>query len=226
MLIKTYKLEKPDVIAHFVTSTQVALNLALQYPDKIGKVVIIGGAPYRYYAGQKNGQWNDWENEMRLTRLQREQLVEKYWAPKWFKTVTKVTWDANMWAPEDYCINSKQGKKLFKKSAAVALPVMVRYLLEWMVYDINDSYSKIVNPTLVLTPDFDGLIQFAESEERKANDVSVKKYLRYFHLEAWRPAILACNNQLKFQMISHSRLFTWIDNPGMTFKCIDEFLGN
>src|SRR2546422_7919726 len=60
------------ILAHFVTGTQVALNLALNYPDKIGRVIIIGGSPYRFYPSQKkDGTWSDWENEKQYTPEQR-----------------------------------------------------------------------------------------------------------------------------------------------------------
>ncbi len=88
---------RPVIVAHFVGYGDPAPNSALNYPDKISKVIIIGGSPYRYYPGQKNGQYNDWANEIKYTPEQRYRIIELYWAPKWFKTVTKKPGDDNMW---------------------------------------------------------------------------------------------------------------------------------
>ena len=46
-LIEKENLYKPIIVAHFVTATQAAFDIALNHPDKIGKIIIIGGSPYR-----------------------------------------------------------------------------------------------------------------------------------------------------------------------------------
>lgn len=146
-LAEEEQLDKPVILAHFVTGTQVALNLALNHPDRIGKVIIIGGSPYRYQPGMKNGQWSDWEHEKQYTPEERSKVMETIWAPRWFKTVTKRTWDSNMWTPEDYCMDTARGKKLFRTSADVPLQVMIRYLIEWMAYDVSATYKALSVPT-------------------------------------------------------------------------------
>jgi pimeloyl-ACP methyl ester carboxylesterase len=225
-LIEKENLKKPIIIAHFVTATQAAFNLALKYPDKIGKIVIIGGAPYRYYPGQKeDGSWSDWENEKKYSLEQRGKLVEVYWAPKWFRTVTKKTWDENMWMPEDYCKNLSTGQLLYKKSAEVPLQVMIRYLIEWMTFDISDQYSKISVPALVLLPDFDELLNVKNSINEEFCENPSKLYLKYFHSEiAWKSAIESDNILLKFQKVPNTRLFMWYDNPEGTYNAIKRFL--
>jgi pimeloyl-ACP methyl ester carboxylesterase len=210
-LIEKEKLTKPIIVAHFVTGTQAALNLALDYPDKVGKVIIIGGSPYRYYPGQKGGQYNDWENEIKYTPEQRSKMVEVYWAPKWFKTVTKKTWDDNMWTPDDYAADSVTGKKLFNISASVPLPVMIRYLIEWMAYDASPRYKEIKVPVLILMPDF--------KEEPPA-----KQYLKYFHQEGWRKALDSGNPLIQAATIPDTRLFMWYDHPQEVYSSIDSFL--
>jgi len=216
-LIEREKLNRPVIVAHFVTGTQVALNLALNYPDKIGRVIIIGGSPYRFYPSQKkDGTWSDWDNEKKYTPEQRGKLVETFWAPKWFKTVTKRTWDSNMWTPGDYCLDSTAGKELFNASAAVPLQVMIRYLIEWMAYDVTGKYNALKVPTLVLMPDFNGILLSTDS----------KVYLKYFHQQPWIEAKKASGSpMLTLVTIPNTRLFTWYDNPGATDQAIIDFLG-
>jgi pimeloyl-ACP methyl ester carboxylesterase len=225
-LIEKEKLDKPIIVGHFITGTQVVLNLALNYPDKIGKAIIIGGSPYRYYAGLKDGQWSDWENEKKLTPEQRANLVEVFWAPKWFKTVTKKTWDDNMWTPNDYCKDSTIGKQLFKTSADVPLQVMVRYLIEWMAYDVNEKYNEIKAPVLILIPDFYGIFTPAtDPSSSKSCEIPVaKKYLKYFHQETWKQAMESGNPMIQVQTVAGTRIFMWYDNPDDTYKSIDDFI--
>ncbi|CAN5644117.1 hypothetical protein BH11BAC1_BH11BAC1_09670 [soil metagenome] len=224
-LIEMEKLNKPIIVAHFVTATQVTLNLALNYIDKIGKVIIISGSPYRYYASQKNGQWNDWEHENKLTREQRSNLVEKYWAPQWFKTVTKKTWDENMWTPEDFCKDSTIGNQLFKTSANVPVQIMIRYLIEWMAYDVSSRYKELKTPTLILTPDFRKLLASADTTNiESCKNVAAKQYLKYFHQLAWAAAKSSGNPLIQLSEIPDSGIFMWHDNPQLFFKAINKFI--
>lgn len=223
-LIESEKLDKPIIIGHFITATQAALNLALNYPDKISKVIIIGGAPYRYYAEKIDSLWQDWSVEKKITLQQRSKITETWWAPKWFKLVTKKTWDDNMWTPSDYCSDSVKGKELFAVSAQVPLPVMVRYMIEWGDYDPSDRYGEIKVPLLILIPDFIGIFKPSELPGKECEVPGAKQYLKYYHQTSWKPAEESGNPLIKVKTISNSRIFTWLDNPAGTFKEIDEFL--
>ncbi len=224
-LIEKEKLNKPIIVAHFVTATQVALNLAINYPDKIGKVVIISGSPYRYYPGMKDGQYNDWQNEKVYTAKQRANLVEAYWAPKWLKTVTKKTWDDNMWTSEDYSKDSNIGNQLFKTSADVPVQVMIRYLIEWMTYDVSQKYKELKIPTLILTPDFRELLTPSDSANKEScKSAEAKQYLKYFHQVSWQKAKDSGNPMFQFQIVPDSGIFMWYDNPKNVYQFINTFL--
>ena len=210
-------------MAHFVTATQVALNLALDYPAKIGKVIIIGGSPYRFYPGQsKDGTWSDWDHEKQYTVDQRAKLVDMMWAPKWFKTVTKKTWDSNMWSPEDYCKDSTIGKQLFKTSADVPLQVMIRYLIEWMAYDASEKYQGLKIPALILMPDFAGVLN-PDSLSAKSATGRSKQFLKYFHQQPWGKA-KESSPMFRVYKVPDTRLFMWYDQPLEVYKLVNEFL--
>lgn len=223
-LINKEKIDKPVIIGHFITATQAALNLALNYPDKIGKVIIMGGAAYRYYPGVKDGQWNDWQNEKKVTLEQRSMLTETWWAPKWFKFVTKKTWDENMWTPSDYCADSVTGQMLFKTSADVPLQVMIRYLIEWGADDPSEKFKDIKVPLQILIPDFTGIFTPSKIMTTECEIPDAKQYLKYFHQSTWEPAKESSNPLIKVHTIPNSRIFMWLDNPVDTYKEIDKFL--
>lgn len=223
-LIAEYKIEKPVIVGHFITATQAALTLAMKYPDKISKVIIISGSPYRYYAEKIDSLWQDWSVEKKITLQQRSKITETWWAPKWFKFVTKKTWDDNMWTPADYCSDSIKGNLLFKKSAEVPLPVMVRYMIEWGDYDPSENYAEIHVPLLILIPDFIGIFKPSINPAKECEIPANKQYLKYYHQQAWMPAEKSGNPLIKVKTISNSRIFMWIDNPEDTYNEIDDFL--
>lgn len=221
-LIKKEKLNKPVIVAHFVTGTQVALNLALDHPEKIGKMIIAGGSPTRYNQSRVNGQWS-WLKERVYTPEARAAVVDTFWAPRWFKTVTKKTWDANMWTADTYCKDSIRGGELFKASADVSLQVMIRYLIEWMAYDASGRFKELSVPTLVLIPDFKVVLPDVIPNDSSLNNIP-KIYLKYFHQETWRPARESGNPMLRFQVVPDTRLFMWYDKPKAVYKAINAFL--
>ncbi|MFN0157633.1 MAG: alpha/beta fold hydrolase [Bacteroidota bacterium] len=222
-LIEHENMDKPVIIAHFVTGTQVALDLALNHPEKIGRVIIAGGSPYRYYATQVDGQWS-WTQEKKYTPEERGRAVDVFWAPRWFKTVTKKTWDANMWTSEDYCRDAILGDRLFQESADVPLHVMVRYLIEWMAYDVALQYKELKTPTLVLIPDFKGILPGHDPAIDTTSANPVKAYLRYFHQETWKDARESGNRMFQFHVVPDTRLFMWYDNPEQVYRVVDAFL--
>lgn len=225
-LIEENKLQKPIIVAHFISGTQVALNLAMNHADKIGKVIIMGGSPYRYYGSPKaNSPMDiDWDKERIYTNEQRSKITELYVAPKWFKTVTKKTWDSFMWTPEDYCTDTIVGKKLVKQSAEVPLQIMVRYMIEWGAYDPNNNYNTIKVPTLILIPDFKGILDRDPKDTLSCNRVSAKLYLKYYHQYPWHYAKESGNPLVKVQTIPGTRLFMWYDKPKETYLEIDHFI--
>lgn len=225
-LIEKEKLVNPIVVAHFITGTQVAFNLAINHPDRINKVIIISGSPYRYYGSPINGsQMNlDWEKEKKLTPVQRSVATETWIAPKWFKTVTKKTFDSFMWTPNDYCMDSIIGNQLFKSVAEVPLQVMIRYMVEWGAYDADEKYKDIKVPTLILIPDFKGILDCDPKDTISSKRVAAKLYLKYYHQQAWDKAKQSGNPLIQLLTIYDTRIFMWYDNPKGTYKAINKFL--
>jgi len=216
-LIEEEQLENPVVVGHFLTGSSVALYLTANYPDKIGKVVIISGIPYRYYQ-----PWNDtvWGHEQKLTLDQLNRFA-KYSANNWYKTVTKKTWDNGNYRPEEYSKDSLLGKILFNHSAKVPLQIMIRYLLESITFDISPDIEQIKIPVLVLIPSFSE--DFFQSTYTSLNQTIKREWIKYHFREVWN-SIKNRNSFLKFETIPDSRYFIWYDNPEATFSAIDAFL--
>lgn len=213
-LIEKEKLQNPIIVGHFIVGSQVALILALNYPDLIGKVVILSGVPYQYYPTRKQDGTFDWSNENKVSLEQRSNIVEKYWAPVWFKTVTEKTWNDNNWNFKEYTNDSSKGIELVNISSLVPLQVNVRYILEYMTFDASTFIDKIKIPTLILIPEFNEHF-FTGSEV----------YLEYLLQVSWN-SIKNINPVVQFKMIPNARIFMWYDNPETVYNSINSFANN
>lgn len=204
-LIKSDGLKKPIVLGHFVVGTQVAVHLAVDHPDLVGGVVIIGGEPVRYTPSRR-----DSSGKTPATRDERARGVDVYLAPRWFKTVTKQTFDAYNYASAQYSGDSARALALWRESADVPLPVMVRYLCEYMASDFSDEIDKLTLPTRVLIPSFTPAIL----------DDPKQAYVKPFFIDSWNA--LQRNPRLTLRVVAGSRVFITDDHPEAVRDAITE----
>ena len=146
------------------------------------------------------------------TLEQRVAITDRYMAPRWFKTVTRETWDDNNFLPGDYAVNPVRGLRLWRAAAAPKLHVWVRYLCEFNAQDVGLELSALTVPTLLLQPGLEGL-EFDPSNN----------YMESFCLKSWEGCI---ENLAPFQVktISHARACPWFDQPTAVKQAMTEFL--
>lgn len=112
-LLDQEHLARVTIVAHWALATQIALRLALDHPERVEAVVIVGGPLKVYYEGSPG--------MLTWTAAQRTQFVEGM-GQRWFKTVTRRTWDDNNFMPYDYAINPRRGLFLWREAQAPSLP--------------------------------------------------------------------------------------------------------
>jgi pimeloyl-ACP methyl ester carboxylesterase len=216
-LIEKEHLKKPVIVGHFTTGAQAALQLALDHPDRISKCIILGGAPYRYFRPRADTVWG---TEQHFTPAQRERVTGML-ANIWFKSVPVTTWNDGNHRPEEYAIDPVTGRELFARSAAVPIPVMVRYLLEHIAYDPTPLIGGLNVPVLALVPSFSE--EFFKSTYRSLNQTMTREWIRYYFQETWNTE-RGASPLLHIQMIPDSRYFIWKDNPRAVYRAIREFV--
>jgi pimeloyl-ACP methyl ester carboxylesterase len=86
-LIRSEKLNKPVIVAERQPAAQAAIELAIEHPDQIGGVVLVGTNLVQFFASPK-----DPTRKTPITFADRAVLVDESWAGKWFKYVTPETW--------------------------------------------------------------------------------------------------------------------------------------
>ena len=205
-VIRSEGLRKPVVLGQFIVSTQLAFRLALDHPDLVGGLVIAGGEPMRYYPSRK-----DTSGKTPVSRRERVAAVDAYTAPHWFKTVTKQTFDVNNYAPAQYARDSARAMALWTEVAAVPLPVMIRYLCEYMAMDLTDDFPRLAVPTRVLVPSFAPEI-FADPKQ---------KYVKPLFVDAW-DNVRGRNSLIIIRTVPDSRIFITDDQPAAVVAAIAE----
>ncbi|HVT37999.1 MAG TPA: alpha/beta hydrolase, partial [Gemmatimonadaceae bacterium] len=120
-VIEREGLRKAVVIGHFIVGTQVAFRLALDHPELVGGLVIVGGE-----ADHHTPTRGDSTGTTPVARRERVASVDRFWGPQWFKTVTKAAFDTKNYRPLQYSRDSVRAMELWKKSSDAPLPVMIR----------------------------------------------------------------------------------------------------
>jgi hypothetical protein len=90
---------------------------------------------------------------------QRVAYIDQGLAPRWFKTVTRETWDDNNFYPHDYAADPVLGLRYWRAAARPDLHVWVRYLCEFYAQDSTADLASLKIPRLLLHPGLDGLPQ-------------------------------------------------------------------
>lgn len=205
-LIVEQRLEQPIVVGHWITATQVALQLALRNPEKVAAVVIVSGV-----AGATPAYTPDGE------RVSLEQMitgVDERMAPQWFKTVTRDTWDDNNFYPHDYARHPVRALQLWRMAAEPPLPVWVRYLCELWAQDSTIGLDQLETPVLLLQPGFDEDFWFEPEQD----------YMRGYTHGTW-DGVEQISEQVTARVIPDARVFIMDDQPEALDRALDEFLG-
>jgi pimeloyl-ACP methyl ester carboxylesterase len=206
-LIEQEKLVRPIVVGHFTLGTQLALRMALNFPDKIGGVIVMGG-PGKFVPVQSGKVIN-------VPPDKRVMLTDQYMKP-FFRTVTKTYWDGNNYMLGLYSLNPEVGQQLWDQVAAVPMPVMIRYLCEFQAEDLTGQVAAIKCPVLVLRPGF---------KEVWLNDTQngTLNYIKPQFIDSW-DEFKSKNSSFEIKDVAESGVFTWKDQPKITYQLIREFV--
>lgn len=205
-LIEQERLDHPVLVGHFVLGTQVAISLAATHPDKIGGLVLLGGVPK--FIPMEKGQPKDYP----LPDLVR--MTDAYAAPIMFKHIGRSEWNDGNYLPEVYSLDTLTGRRLWEVSAENPLPVMIRYLCEYIASDASMELAKVRCPVLVLRPSFNSAVL-----KNITNDYVAPQFRDgWDRVVAERPSILVKD-------IPDAASFVWKDAPGEVDKHVGAFVG-
>jgi pimeloyl-ACP methyl ester carboxylesterase len=196
-LIDNEKLNKPIIVGHFVQGTQLALRLAIDHPEKVGGVIILGG-PAKFISVM-GGKIRDFPlDTMKL-------FTDKFTGPRWFKHMMKKFFDDNNFRPEVYSQDSITGHVLWRQSADVPLPIMIRHVSEYLASDLKAEIDKVKCPVLVLRPTFKSDIL----------EKPINNYIKPQFMDTWNDVLLR-NPLVDVKDIPDAATFLWKDQPEKT----------
>lgn len=192
-LIEKEDMNQPIVVGHLSLGGHVALQVAKEHPALIGGIVALSGEVTRPLSPSGFDG---------LTPEARANAVDIMLGANWFKTVTKETWDANMWPADIYAQNPERAQALWDQVAEVPLPVMVRYLCEFLAMDRAPELAVLDVPMLVVMPGF--TTAYLEGTPHP-------NAVRYFQ-GTWGP-VQKTNPTIQFTTLEDAHLFMMEDQP-------------
>jgi len=203
-LIDKEQLKAPVLVSLFSYSNVVALRLALDHPEKVGKVIIVSGI------AKFTANYPSYEPRSLEARCE---FIEKGLATRWFKTVSAETWNKGNFSPATFSNDSLRGIRHWNMMSSVPIPVMVRYLCEFYCTDLSLEYAKLTVPTLVLVPSFSPTY-FAKPEH---------SFMPSFFHFSWLGALPASNN-IQMVTITDTATFILDDQPEKFDTIVREFV--
>ncbi len=204
-LINEKSIKNPIVVGHWLTGTQLALRLAMKHPDNVKAVVLLSGSARMMVADSLYDRYYG-------TLEKRAAAVDRWLSPRWFKTVTRETWDDNNFLPGDYAVNPVRALRLWREAASPKLHVWIRYLCEFNAQDISFDIHSLKVPTLLLKPGLEGIIDMPE-----------QKYMYDYCHRSW-DGILTKSAKIIVKTIPNSRVCLWFDQPAQVRSVIRDFL--
>lgn len=206
-LIEKEKLHKPIIAGHFNQGSQLVLRFAIDHPDMIGGAIILGGPPKLVTV--RNGVMREFPlDSMKM-------ITDIFLAQRWFKPIKKSAFDAGNYLPDVYSLDSVRGKILWEQSAAVPLPVMIRYLCELWTMDLLLEAEKIRCPVFVMRPTF----------TKPILETPVNNYLQPQFIDLWNRA-RSKNPAIIIKDVPAAAAFVWKDNPAFVYKEIQDFVSH
>jgi pimeloyl-ACP methyl ester carboxylesterase len=204
-LIEDEGMHNPILVGHWLTGTQLALRIAMKHPDNVKAVIIIAGSARMTVSDSARAA-------MLNTLGKRIAVNDNFMAPKWFKTVTRETWDDNNFLPGDYAVNPILGLRLWREAAAPKLHVWVRYLCEFNAQDISLEMHRVAVPTLILKPGLEGIFHSPGNN-----------YMDNYLHRSWEGCV-ENNPRITLETIPDSRVCLWFDRPQEVKKAVLDFL--
>lgn len=190
-LIESRGLENPIGLGHMYPGGQIAVRMAASHSDLIGGAAVVGAEAARIF-----------RPEDPMSPEERATYVDRGLAPKWFKTVTRDTWENGTLPPETLTRDGDAAERLWKNSIDDPLPVQIRYLCEFLASDVRRLFPKVRAPMLVVRPGF------SKGFRQRHQDLSLETW----YVDSWTGAERK-NERINVRTVKDARIFIWKDRP-------------
>jgi len=207
-LIRKEKLAKPIIVAERQPGGQAAIELAIEHPDQIGGIVLVGTNLVQAFFSPK-----DPTRKTALAFSDRAGFVDESWAAKWFKYVTPETWKNGDLAKQLLSVDPARALTAWDELESAPLEIKVRYLCEFWASDVTRDFDKLKVPVLALVPGFD--------EKFLADPANA--FAKPAFLDSWE-TLVPKNPQLELLRIPNARMLVLDDQPKLADEAIARFI--
>ncbi len=207
-LIRREKLKKPVIVAERQPAAQAAIELATEYPEQIGGVILVGTNLVQFFASPK-----DPTRKTPIAFPERGVLVDESWVGKWFKYVTPETWKNGDLRPQLLSIDPVRAQTAWDELEAAPVEIKIRYLCEFWASDVTRGFDRLRVPVLALVPGFDEkfLVDPANGFAKPA------------FLDSWE-TLVPKHPQLQLVKIPNARMLVLDDQPKEADAAIAAFM--
>lgn len=207
-LIHREKLSKPVIVAERQPAAQAAMELAIEHPDQIGGVVLVGTNLVQFFSAPKAPT-----RKTPIAYSDRAGFVDESWVGKWFKYVTPETWKNGDVRPQLLSADPARAQTAWDELEAAPLEIKIRYLCEFWASDVTRDFDKLKVPVLALVPGFD--------EKFLADPAN--GFAKPAFLDSWE-TLVPKNPQLEVVKIPNARMLVLDDQPKGADDAIAAFL--
>src|SRR5262245_44769963 len=180
--------------------------VALEHPELVRGVVLLAGTPR--FEPLKASRF--WPKDMTLD--QKVQAVDRFSAPRWFKTVTRQTWVNGNFRAADYSVDSTRGGQFADRANEPPLPVLIRYLCEFHASDLWPDLDRLKPPLLVVEPEFTAALRAD----------TTKTYLQGYFEEPWRGRL--DRPGVKTIAVENAGILLMDDQPAIVDRAVAAFV--
>lgn len=207
-LIRKEKLSHPVILAERQPAAQAAIELAIEHPEQIGGVVLVGTNLVQFFAAPA-----DATRKKPIAYSDRGAFVDESWAGKWFKYVTPETWKNGDLRVQLLSVDPARAQKAWDELEAAPLEVKIRYLCEFWASDVTLGFAKLRLPILALAPGFD--------EKFLADPAN--GFAKPSFLDSWE-TLVPKNPMLEVVKIANARMLVLDDQPQAADEAIATFM--
>jgi pimeloyl-ACP methyl ester carboxylesterase len=208
-LIRRERLSKPVILAERQPAAQAAIELAVEHPDQIGGVVLVGTNLVQFFPSPK-----DPTRKTPIAFQERGAFVDESWAGKWFKYVTPETWKNGDLAQQLLSLDLSRAQTAWNELEAAPVEIKIRYLLEFWSSDVTRGFDRLKVPVLALVPGFD--------EKFLADPAN--GFAKPSFLDSWE-TLVPKHPQLELVKIPDARMLILDDQPKLADDAIAMFVG-
>jgi pimeloyl-ACP methyl ester carboxylesterase len=196
-LIRQEKLDHPVIVAERQPAAQAAMELAIEHPDQIGGIVLVGTNLVQFFSSPK-----DPTRRAPIGFPERGVLVDESWAAKWFKYVTPETWKSGDLGRQLLSVDPARAQTAWDELEVAPVEVKIRYLLEFWASDVTRGFDRLKVPVLALVPAFD--------EKFLADPAN--SFAKPAFLDSWE-ILVPKHPQLELVKIPNARMLVLDDQP-------------